>query len=113
MNDDKRNELLTLLREHRGRERAVTKQEIASRLKMTTRQVEHGIREWIIVGGVNIASACDRKPFGYFVIENEAEAKRYRNQLISRMRKLNERLAAVDSNTAKAIHQALQKELFS
>jgi len=101
-------DLQILLRGHVGRGAAITKRDIARRLGIDARQVEHLIRELIVRRGMNIASACD-KPAGYFIIDTQEEATRYRNQLVSRMRRLNERLQAVDSNLANR----LQREIFS
>lgn len=103
-----RSDLLALMRRHVGRENAITKSALAKQLRFTTRKIENDIRDLILLDGINIASACDRLPFGYFIIDNQEEASRYRAQLISRIRKLNERLMAVDENTARKI----QRELF-
>jgi len=46
------------------------------------------------------------------LIANTDELKRYRRQLGSRMRSLNERMMAVDRNLAREINRILQRELF-
>ncbi|MFQ5630572.1 MAG: hypothetical protein ACE5I1_17505 [bacterium] len=94
-----------------GARRAVTKKYLSARTGIPTRKIERLIRELVIEYGVEIASSCER-PFGYFLINNEAEGRRYRSQLLSRMKKLNERLSAVDKITARKISETLQIEIF-
>lgn len=93
-----------------GVENAITKTRLAELTGLSPRIVEKIVRGLIVTYGIEIASSCE-KPFGYFRIASEAEGKRYRNQLISRIRSLNERLAAVDKNTARKISRTLQREL--
>ena len=94
-----------------GKDRAISKKALAVICQIPARRVEALIREMIVKHGCEIASSCEW-PMGYFLIANTDELKRYRRQLGSRMRSLNERMMAVDRNLAREINRILQRELF-
>lgn len=94
-----------------GAQNAITKKKFAQLTGIRPREIERAIRDLIISHGFRIGSSCER-PFGYFVLETDAEMKRYRTQLLSRMKNLNERLRAADKQRAELIDKAIQYELY-
>lgn len=90
---------------------AITKKRLAQLTGIKPREVERAIRELIIQHGFRIGSSCER-PFGYFIISTKEEMLRYRAQLLSRMKNLNERLRAADRQRAELIDRAIQYELY-
>lgn len=98
--------ILEVLKQHKGAACAIKKDCLAQLVNMRPRTLEENIRQMIIERGIGIASST-RAPYGYFIIETDAEHRAYRAQLISRIRSCNERLMAVDKSMARRIQAAL------
>lgn len=77
----------------------------AARLHISERMVRRLIRD-LIAQGFLIASTME-PPYGYFIPQSEKEKRRYRNQLISRLRHIAGRLEDFDRITAQKIKQLL------
>jgi len=78
---------------------------IASRLNTHERMIRRLVRD-LISRGFLIASSME-EPYGYFIPTTEKQRKRYRNQLISRIKHIADRLKDFDQITASKIQQAL------
>lgn len=78
---------------------------LAERLKISERMVRRLVRD-LIAQGYQIASSMEA-PYGYFIPKNEKERRRYRNQLISRLKQIAGRLRDFDKAMAEKIDQIL------
>lgn len=78
---------------------------IADRLNTHERMVRRLVRD-LISRGFLIASSME-EPYGYFIPTTEKQKKRYRNQLISRIKHIADRLKDFDQITAHKIQQVL------
>ena len=88
----------------------ITAQEINNHVTIIAidpiRVIRKKIRELIIEDKIPIASSMNR-PFGYFIITQDAKADHYIAQLKSRIYHISERLYAFESATAKQIQLLL------
>ncbi len=81
---DNQQVVLRILLSHQGRSKAIKSMEMARLLGFhNDRSIRQVIRE-LIAEGYPVASSV-QKPFGYFIIENLAEAKQYQEGLRSRL----------------------------
>jgi len=78
---------------------------LAQRLDVGERTVRHLIRD-LIAQGFLIASTMD-PPYGYFVPRTERQRRRYRAQLLSRIKKIAWRLSDFDKIAAKKLQTVL------
>jgi biotin operon repressor len=78
---------------------------LAERLQISERMVRRLIRD-LIAQGYQVASSMEA-PYGYFIPKNEHERRRYRNQLISRLKHIAGRLRDFDKAMAEKIEQIL------
>ena len=82
---------------------------LAGRLSISERMVRRLIRNLIAQG--NLIASTMEPPYGYFIPKNEKEKRRYRSQLISRIRKIAKRLEDFDRIIARRIQRLLPLDI--
>lgn len=81
--------LLAILAQHKGKDRAITLPELAERLGVSTRFIQH-LKRQLAHDGVLIGSSCIKGSAGYFLPVTAEEIddtlKNYRNRAVSLLR---------------------------
>lgn len=102
--------VLTELRRHRGRVRAVGLEIVAGVTGLSERKVQEVVVRLIEQHGLPIGSAV-KKPMGYFLIETQDELDESLSQLLHRLTALARRIAALKHSTTPLVLQQLALEI--
>lgn len=89
--------VLAVISRHRGRARAVSMKEVARVTGVNERTVQSIVKQLVEEKHWPIGTATSA-PYGYFMIENEAERRAVRNHLVRRALSTLEHARAFDSD---------------
>lgn len=94
----------------RGRANAVKQKRLAAQLFISTRTLQHVLKDLTEIHGLPIASACS-PPMGVFIPETEAEIDAFVAQLRSRALSCFKRMSALNRAAASALIREQQIEI--
>lgn len=93
-----------------GRARAIKQSLLADAVGLSTRTLQHVLKDLTEVHGLPVASACS-KPMGVFIPETEAEVDAFIEQLTSRALSCFRRIKALKVSAAMSLATELQTSL--
>lgn len=107
----KHQNLLNVLREHKGKSNAIRSQDLQAMLGHRDATIRRLVRELSLDYNIIVCSSVMGSHRGFYLPKNDDEIREYVGNLISRVRGINRRIRVADRHLAKRIDEAMQQEL--